>query len=63
MGRREMNTIFLFENLKGTNYLEDLSVDGKMKIGCEGVDRMHLAQYSVQWRALMNTVMSLRVSK
>jgi hypothetical protein len=29
--------------------------------GCEGVDWMHLAQVRDQWRALVNTVMNLRV--
>jgi hypothetical protein len=29
------------------------------EIGCEVVDRIHLAQERVQWWALVNTVMSL----
>jgi hypothetical protein len=29
--------------------------------GCEGEDWVHLAQNRVQWRALVNTVMNLRV--
>jgi hypothetical protein len=32
-----------------------------MKIGCECVDWFHLAQGRVQWRAVVNTVMNLRV--
>jgi len=31
------------------------------EIYCEGVDCMHLAQDEVQWRAVVNTVMTLRV--
>jgi hypothetical protein len=31
------------------------------EIGWEGVDRMHLAEDRDQWRALVNTVMNLRV--
>jgi hypothetical protein len=30
------------------------------EIGYEGVDRMYLAQYRDQWRAVVNTVMNLR---
>jgi hypothetical protein len=30
-------------------------------VGCEGVDLIHLAQVRVQWRAVVNTVMNLRV--
>jgi len=33
------------------------------KIGCEGVNRMHLAQDTDQWRAVVNTVMNFRVPK
>jgi hypothetical protein len=31
------------------------------KIGWEGVDWMHLTQVGNQWRALLNTVMDLRI--
>jgi hypothetical protein len=31
------------------------------EIGCEVVDWMHLAQDRNQWRAVVNTVMNLRV--
>jgi hypothetical protein len=31
------------------------------QIGWESVDRIHLAQDREQWRALVNTVMNLRV--
>jgi len=30
-------------------------------IGCEGVDWIHLAQYRVQWRGVVDTVVNLRV--
>jgi len=33
----------------------------RMDLRCETVDRMHLAQDREQWRALLNTVMNLRV--
>jgi hypothetical protein len=32
------------------------------KIGCDGMDWIKLAQDRDQWRALVNTVMNLRVS-
>jgi len=46
--------------------LEDLSVDGNIRldlreIGWEDVDWMQLVQDRYQSRALLNTVMSLRV--
>jgi hypothetical protein len=31
------------------------------EVGCEGVNRMHLAQEKDQWWALVNTVMNFRV--
>jgi len=47
--------------------LGDLGVDGRivlkliLEIRCEGVDWIHLAQDRDQWRALVNTVVELRV--
>jgi len=32
------------------------------EIGCEGVNWIYLSQNMNQWRALVNTVMNLRVS-
>jgi hypothetical protein len=31
------------------------------EVGCGGVDRIELAQYSDRWRALVTAVMNLRV--
>jgi len=31
------------------------------EIGCEGVEWIHLVQHRDQWRAVVNTVMNLRV--
>jgi hypothetical protein len=53
------------ENLKGRDYSEHLDVDGKIIlewIGWEDVDWIHLAQDRDQWRAVVNTVMNLRVT-
>jgi hypothetical protein len=63
------NSYVLVGKLKGRDHLEDPRVDGNIlnitmnlrEIAREGVDWMHLAQNSVQWRALVNTIMSLRV--
>jgi hypothetical protein len=33
----------------------------EIRIGCEDVCEIHLAQGGVQWRAVMNTVMNLQV--
>jgi len=33
------------------------------EIGCEGVDRIHLAQDRDQWRAVVNMVTKLRVAQ
>jgi hypothetical protein len=50
-----MQTKFWFENLKGRDHLEDLSIDGKLILEWilgkqwEGVDWMHLVQDRDQW--------------
>jgi hypothetical protein len=36
---------------------------GLIEATCEGVDWIHLAQDMVQWRTLVNTVMTLRFHK
>jgi hypothetical protein len=43
-----------------TRRWNDIRIDLK-DIGWEGVDWMHLAQDRDQWRALVNTVINLRV--
>jgi hypothetical protein len=50
--------------------LEDLGVHGRKildwilkEVGSECVDGIHLAQDSDRWRAVVNTVMNLRVHK
>jgi predicted helicase len=62
-----MNTKFWSENLKGSDHLEDLDIDGRKidlkEIQCEGVDWTNLAQSMVQWLLIMNTVMKFRVHK
>jgi hypothetical protein len=41
--------------------MEDNIKMGIMGIELEGVDWIHIAQDRAQWRALVNTVMNLRV--
>jgi hypothetical protein len=58
------NAAFWLENLKGR---EELGVDGRIILKWilgkewEGVDWMKLARERDQWRAVVNTVMNLRV--
>jgi hypothetical protein len=63
-----MCTVFWWVNLKERDHLKDLGVDedGNIKIGFkelvwEGVDCINLVQERDKWRALVNTVMYLRV--
>jgi hypothetical protein len=39
----------------------DVGVDDRIleKVGCEGVDRIYLAQHVVHWLSLVNMAMSL----
>ena len=39
---------------------DDIKMD-LQEVGCGGVDRIDLAQYSDRWHALVNAVMNLRV--
>jgi hypothetical protein len=39
---------------------DNIKIDLK-EMECEGVDWFHLIQDRVQWRALVNTVMNIRV--
>jgi hypothetical protein len=48
--------------------VEDLGVDGNMKIdfrevGWGGMDWIDLAQYTDRWRALVNAVINLSITK
>jgi hypothetical protein len=62
-----MHTRFWLEILKGRNHSEELGVDGKIILEWilgkwwNAVDWFHLAHNRGQWRALVNTVMDLRV--
>jgi hypothetical protein len=63
-----MRNVYIFRlgNLKGRDYLEELNVDGNIRMGLrekgwEVVDWIHLAQDRDQWWALVNTVINLRV--
>jgi hypothetical protein len=59
-----MYKIFWLEILKGRDRLEDLGIDGdniRMDLRDISVNWMHLDQDRDQWRALVNTVMNLRV--
>jgi hypothetical protein len=60
-----MSTRLWCEN-EGKTYLEDLSMDGNVKldttaIGWVGMDWIHLAKSTDNWRAVVNTVMNFRV--
>jgi hypothetical protein len=65
-GMRNAHKIY-FENLKGGDQLENLSVYGRiilewiLRIRLESVSWIPLAQDTDQWWALMNTVMKFRV--
>jgi hypothetical protein len=57
-----------YKNTKGKEHLEDLGVEGSItlkrilvKIGWDGVNWIHLAQDRNQRRALVATIMNLRV--
>jgi hypothetical protein len=51
------------ENLKRTDHLEDLDVARKIlkEIGWRAMDWIHLAQDMDQWRAVVDTIINLRV--
>jgi len=56
--------------MKGRDHPENLGVDGNLilerileKTGWEYVDWVHLAKDRDQWRAVVNTVMNLRIKK
>jgi hypothetical protein len=63
-----MHTKFWLENLKGRDYSEEYECrwedNSRMdlrEIRCEVMDWIHLVQDRDQWRALVNTMMKLRV--
>jgi hypothetical protein len=41
-------------------YYDHIKID-LGKTGCEGVESIHLSQDRDQWRALVNTVMNIRI--
>jgi hypothetical protein len=58
------------ENLKASNHLEEQGLDEKTvcthnyikEIGYARVERIRLPQHRVWWRAIVNTVMNIRVA-
>jgi hypothetical protein len=60
-GMGEVCTGFWWGNLRERDHWGDPDVDGRMEGGCG--DWMELAEDRDRWRALVNTVMNLRVPK
>jgi hypothetical protein len=63
-----MHTAFWWKRQKERDHWEDVDVGGRTgliwmlrEVGCEGVDRMQLRQDRNQWRAVVRTLMNLRV--
>jgi hypothetical protein len=59
-----MHTEFWWGDLRGRDHLQDLRVDSKMNVHAVGwgdIDWVDLAQDEDRWRAVVNTVMNLRV--
>jgi hypothetical protein len=63
IGRRGMHIGYWWENQKERDHLEDQDVDGWtiLKWILEGLDWIDMAEDMEQWRALVNTVLNLRV--
>jgi hypothetical protein len=66
--RREMYTGFWRKNVKGTDHLEGLSIDGRILSkwilktwNGEGMDWIHLAHNRDNWWVRVDTVMKLGV--
>jgi hypothetical protein len=56
-----MHIRYWWESQKERDYWEDQDVGGWKKVGWDGVDWIDMAQDRDQWRALVNTVLNLRV--
>jgi hypothetical protein len=64
IGRRGMHVGYWWENRKERDHWEDQGVGGWVdlrEIGWDGMDWVDVAQDRDQWRALVNTVMNLKV--
>jgi hypothetical protein len=62
MRKLETHTEFWSENLKRRDSLEDLKVDEMIILKWEGEEWIHVAQFTDQWRAVVITIMNLRIS-
>jgi hypothetical protein len=51
------------ESQKERDHQEDLDVDWRIILGWSGMDWTDLPQNRGQWRAVVNTIMNLRVPK
>jgi hypothetical protein len=67
MGRRGMHRGYWWESQKERDHWEDLDVcvynimRDRREIGWRGMDWIHLAQDSDEWRTFVNTVVNLSV--
>jgi hypothetical protein len=67
VGTGEVHTVFLWGNLRRREHLEDLGIDGRIRLkkifkkwGGD-VDCIDLAQDRDRWRSVVSAVMKLRV--
>jgi hypothetical protein len=66
-GRGEVHTGLWWGSLRGGDHLEDPGVDGRIilkwifEVGWEGIDWIDVAQDRDRWRAVVYTVMNLRI--
>jgi hypothetical protein len=61
MGRRGMHIGYWCESQKERDHWEDQDVSGWAMLGWGDMDWIDLAQDRDRWRALVNTVMNVRV--